>query len=179
MLSALASIREKAAAEQKRKADGQTSLFDNPDSGDNPGKVKAKDKLPDIDEFSHEELMALEKQLLGFYLTENPLEKVIRKLENLVSDRIFEIDPVELKGKRVKVGGIITSIRRVFTKRNNNEMAFVTIDDQTGKLDLVVFPKVFSRFKSLLVEDRVVLVVGTIDNRDDKISLLVEEIEEF
>ena len=176
MLTSLEKIRQKAADEQKRKANGQTSLFDNPSGG---AKIKAKDEFEDIDEFAKSDLLSLEKNLLGIYLTEHPLGKALGTLEKIVSHKIFELDIHELANARVKVGGIIVSLRKVFTKRGNNEMAFVTIDDQTANLDLVVFPKIYRLVKDFLQEDRVVVVEGRLDSRDDRMSLIAEKIEEL
>lgn len=177
MLASLEKIRQKAAQEQKRKANGQTSLFDNPGAGID--KKPLKDELLEIDELSKSDLLALEKNLLGFYLTEHPLAQVLSTLEKVVSHRLSELDPFELSGKKVKVGGIVASIRRVFTRKGNNEMAFVTIEDQTGSLDLVIFPQIYSSVKTILVEDKVIIVEGRLDYREDRLSLIVENLEEL
>jgi DNA polymerase III subunit alpha len=178
MLTAFPNIRNKALNDQKVKANGQTSLFDNPGHGSSE-KMSVNDDLPKLDEFSKTDLMLMEKRLLGFYLTDNPLSKAIDYLETKISHRIFEIDPYELQGKRIKIGGLIVNIKKVFTKKGNNEMAFISLDDQTGVIDLVIFPKIFSSFKSKLFEDNIILVMGKLDSRDDRISLIVEEIEEY
>ncbi|MFC1711230.1 DNA polymerase III subunit alpha [Patescibacteria group bacterium] len=179
MLSALESIRQKASQEQKRKENGQTSLFDNPGSGSLDAKTVSHHELPDIEEFGKSDLMALEKNLLGFYLTDNPLTKSLQALEKKVSYDIYDLDPHELAGKRIKIGGMVVRIKKVFTKRGNNEMAFVTLADQTGSLDLVVFPKIYSTYKSYLIEDKVIIVVGKLDQRDDRVSFIVEDVTEL
>ena len=177
MLMVLEKIRSQAAKEQERKESGQTSLFDNPGTSDN--NPAPQDKLPDIDELDHQDLLSLEKDLLGLYLTEHPLAGALKKLEKIVSHRILELDPDHLQGKKVKVGGIINKIRKVFTKRGNNEMAFVTINDQSGNLDLVIFPQTFSQVKDILVKDQVISVEGQLEKRENRVSLIVKKVEKL
>ena len=134
-----------------------------------------KDKFPQIEELDKNQLLALEKDLLGFYLTENPLNAALTILKDMVSHKLEEIVS-ELAGQKVKIGGIITSVRHVFTKRNNDEMVFVTIGNERGsKIDLVVFPKIYSRTKNIWIVDRVVIVAGRVDFREEKNSIIVEE----
>jgi DNA polymerase-3 subunit alpha len=178
MLSNLEKIRQKSTAEQKRHADGQTSLFDSPGTDLTAKANFVKDELPEIEELAKNDLLTLEKNLLGLYLTEHPMEKALLALDNLVSHKIFELEPEELNGHKVKVGGIVVSLRKVFTKKGNNEMAFATIEDRTGILDLVVFPKLYAGVKNILVKDRVIVAEGKLDKRDDRISLIVDRLDE-
>lgn len=174
MLIALDKIREKCSQEQKRKANGQASLFESLSSKSNQ-KPPPEDPLPQVEEFSQSEILNLEKRLLGFYLSEHPMNNLLATLRDFVSTRIDEISTEEDVGHRIKVGGIITSTRRVFTRKGNNEMAFVTIKEAGGTLDLVIFPKVYAETKSIWIEDQVVLVEGRVDFREERISLLVEK----
>ncbi|PIS09711.1 DNA polymerase III subunit alpha [Candidatus Beckwithbacteria bacterium CG10_big_fil_rev_8_21_14_0_10_34_10] len=176
MLSALEKIRQKAVQEQKRQSNGQTSLFGSESPAkNNPG---FKDDLPEIDEFDSSDLLSLEKKLLGIYLTDNPLTKVLARIEKETSHRLFELDAHELKDRRVKVGGKIERVKKVFTKKGNNEMAFLTLNDQTASLDLVVFPKLFNSLKTIIIEEKIVIVEGRIDYREDRMSLIVEKLRE-
>ncbi len=177
LLSAMEKIRQQASSDQKRKANGQTSLFDNPGSGQSDKTMK--DDLPEIDEFEKSDLLSLEKSLLGIYLTEHPWEKTLSQLEEMVSHKIFELIPEELGEAKVRVGGVITRIRKIFTKRGNHEMAFVTVQDKTASLELVVFPRTYSQVKDFLTEDRVIIVEGKIDAREGRMSLIVDKIEEI
>jgi len=177
LLSGLEKIRQQAYEEQKRKANGQTSFFDNP--GDKVTSHMSKDELPEIDEFEKSDLLSLEKSLLGIYLTENPWEKFLVELESQVTHRIYELDQAELGEAKVKIGGVITRIRKILTRRGNNEMAFVTIQDKTGSIELVIFPRIFNLVKDFLNKDRVIIVEGKLDSRDDRVSLIAEKIKEL
>lgn len=176
MLIALDGIRERSSQDQKRKANGQRSLFDdlNKENPGNPDSLQ-QNLLPDVDEFSKEEILSLEKRLLGFYLSEHPLAPLLEVLRGAASFRIFEITPEEDVGRRIRVGGIISSIRRVFTRKENNEMAFATIKEGGSSLDLVIFPRIYAETKAIWVEDQIILVEGRIDFREERISLLVEK----
>lgn len=169
MLVDLDKIRQKTAGEQRRLADGQTALF-----GDNQA-ASFKEQFSDVEELEKNQLLALEKQLLGFYLTENPLAAALLALKDQIHQSFEEINHPEYSGRSVKIGGVVTSVRRVFTRRSNQEMAFATIADELGhKIDLVIFPQIFSQTKEFWQNDQVVLINGQVDFREEKISVLVK-----
>ncbi len=177
MLSGLEKIRQKAAEEQKKKESGQTSLFDNPSHKDNPGQnIEPKDDLPQIDEFSPTELLALEKNLLGIYLSDDPHQKNLSMLKSIVSHEIFEINNFEHVGKRLTIGGVVGKIKKVYTKRGNNEMAFLNLNDKTGTIEVVIFPQLFSTAKDILQENKVVVIEGKIDFKEERLTMIAEKI---
>lgn len=171
MLSALDKIREQGLAAQKQKINGQSSLFDNESLDDPP----TSGSLPDMAEFERSELLFLERSLLGIYLTDNPLQPVMAKIEKYITHKLVQIDKDEHQGKKVRVGGMVSDMRIVITRNSNQEMAFVSLEDDTGSLELVVFPKIYSQTKSLWVKDRVVLIEGKVEFRDDKLSILIDK----
>jgi DNA polymerase-3 subunit alpha len=171
MLISLDQVREIAITEQRVKSRGQTTLFDTWDS--KQAKIR-KDNLQKVDEFPKTDLLAMEKQLLGFYLTDHPMADALKAMSQMTTHRIYELSPDVHVGKRVTIAGTISSVRRVITKKGQREMAFATLEDETGKIDLVVFPKVYSETKERWLEDQVMLVSGNLDYRDDKLSLIVE-----
>lgn len=164
LLASLDLNRQKCEQILKQKSLGQVSLFAENESQNSV----PEDNLPAIDEFSKNDLMALEKELLGFYLTENPLSAKLALLSIEADCRLGEIDFDNLTPQqKIKVGGIITSLRIVTTKKNNAEMAFATIEDGSGKIELVVFPKAFAGYRDVWQKDNVVLVEGKIDRREE------------
>jgi DNA polymerase-3 subunit alpha len=176
MLTGLDKIRQKAVKEQHRKDSGQGFLFDNPG---NPGHSAAQDNLPDVDEFDKNDLLIMEKRLLGFYLSEHPWEKALERVKNEAKYQIFELDPEAHHGYEVKIGGVIDSVRRVFTKKGNNEMAFVNINDHTGNIDLVVFPNIFRNHKAIINEEAVIIVEGRLEHREERMSVIVRNVKEI
>lgn len=171
LISAIDSIRSKGAAAQKEKENGQESLF----TPEDDSQTLLSDALPDIEEFSEAEKLSLEKDLLGFYLTANPLSSALRLLEPQGFAKIFEIYQQEEKGKTVRVGGIVNEVRIVMTKKNGQEMAFAKIEDETGALEVVVFPKTYSKTRHCWLRDRIVVVRGRTEYRQDSLGLIAED----
>ncbi len=173
LLIATDEIRKNAEAKLKKEASGQNSLFEDDEEND---AVDSPDKLPETEEFSKSELLSFEKQFLGFYLSEHPsFSRLAKAAENLF--KLSEISVSEHLGKKMKLAGLITSVKRIFTRKDGSEMAFVTIDDFTARLELVIFPKTYAFHKDKLYEDNVIIFVGKIDTKEEKINILVEEIE--
>jgi len=172
MLSGLDMIRAKGAKIQKERANGQTSLFE---SGSD-SRPDVDDALPKIEEFSRQELLLLEKEFLGLYLSEHPFSAALNKLEGLLDYKLNQLNPREHHGHQVTVAGVISDLRVVLTKKNSQEMAFARIEDDTGSLALVIFPKTFQQVKEILVKDRVVLIQGRVEYREETLSVLVEKV---
>ncbi|RJR24211.1 DNA polymerase III subunit alpha [Candidatus Microgenomates bacterium] len=175
MLAGLDSLRQKCDALTKQRSQGQVGLFDSDDEGSS--HAVPDDNFPGIDEFKKEELMQFEKELLGFYLTDHPLSAMFMALETSVGTKIKELLDSEetLVGQKVSVGGVISAVRVVMTKKNNSEMAFATIEDGTGRIEVVVFPKAFAADKSIWEKDKVVAIRGKLEKRDEEFSVIVDE----
>jgi len=173
MLAGLDDLRQKCDQISKRKSEGQGSLF-----GQEGGEeiTVPKDNFPNIEEFKKEELMSLEKELLGFFLTEHPLSSVLFSLDEQVDFKIGRMDlEILTSGQKVKIGGVISSLRIVMTKKNNSEMAFATLEDDTGKIELVIFPKTYASYKNLWIKDNVVLVEGKLEIGEEGATVVVEK----
>jgi DNA polymerase-3 subunit alpha len=160
---------------KKKKAatEGQVGLFENqekPDSVNIP--------LTQIPELTRGMRLSYEKELLGFYLTEHPLMQHKDILEKLPYKPIGSMCDENI-GERCMVIGIITHIKKILTKAKNNEMAFIKLEDLTGSIELIVFPKIFSQNILLLANDRILKVRGRIDKKDDRLTLLVDEIQDL
>ena len=141
-------------------------------------------------ELPEKELFSLEKEMLGLYITGHPLDKMREKIE-----RVGDIDTLKMAniqtdleekgtseysdGKNVKFVGIISSIKKKFTK-NNTIMAFVTVEDLFGMAEIIVFDSCYSRSGQALVEDNVVLVEGRLSIREDEpIKIVANTIKSF
>lgn len=167
-LSILPMVLEESHKLKKDISIGQGSLF---------GSEEHKGlsiELPDIPEFTKSELLAFEKEFLGFYLSEHPLSGIFSKINSLISIKIGEINLEESVGKPVKIGGIVSSVRKTVTKTGNNEMAFVKIEDDTGSIEVVIFPRVFQESKNLWVTDSAVLITGKVDAREERLSVIAD-----
>lgn len=161
----------------KRKKDvdkGQSGLFD--DLEESIGRKEIP--LPTMSELPGNELLMYEKELLGFYLTAHPLSSYEKQLRTLDAKPIAEITDEDV-GKKVHIAGIILDVKKIFTKAGNNEMAFAKIEDLTGVLEVVVFPKVYSQTSALWIPDTVVDVSGKIDEKDERKTLLVDGVKKL
>ena len=141
---------------------GQFSLFGEESAAE---AIALPDYVPPI---SHRQLLEWEKELLGTYLSEHPLEKQERDLieQGVVTMPIAEVAGAPL-GKRLIVVGMIRRVRRITTKKGD-PMAFLTLEGNGGSADVVVFPRVYEKSRTLLYEDRVVVVGGKLDARPDR-----------
>lgn len=170
LLASLSKIKEAADKRQKEIENGQTNLFGAPDEKkQNPGEDLIK-----MDEFAKDQLLKFEKELLGFYLTEHPLQGRLQQIEEAISHKIYQISEVE-KG-RVRIAGVVSGLRVITTRSGNREMAFASIEDETGKIEIVVFPDAFDQSRSLLAQERVILIEARIEERDERKSLIAEKI---
>ncbi len=171
LLAAMDQIRQNV--QQKKGSEGQFNLFE---AEETVKKSAPVDNLPIVADFSRDEKLALERQLLGFYLTEHPITQYLEKISNLVSHKILELSEGRLVGQKVKVGGVVSSSRIVVTKNGGREMAFVTIEDDTGTIDMVVFPNIFEKTKNYWAGSEPLIIQGKIESRDDSTSLIVEDV---
>lgn len=172
--SMLISYPEIVAKVQKRKkqaSDGQGSLF-----GSDEIVTTAKREYKTVEDFTPNEKLAFEKQYLGIYLTSHPQLNNLMLLKKIISHEI-ELLEEEREGTKVKIGGIIESLRRIFTKKNNHEMAFLLIgNEKGGSIECVVFPKVFSAHKKLLIRDSVIVIEGHVDTKNERPTIIAEKI---
>ncbi len=153
-------------------SNGQVSLF-----GDEENFI-FEVKLPEVEELPLDKLVVFEKDLLGFYLHEPPYIKRLKEIAGYVSHKISEISDENLK-QRVTIGGVITDVKKVLTKKSAAEMAFIKLEDNDGVIECVVFPKTFAESKHFLEKEEVVIITGKPDKREDEYSLVVDSITVF
>jgi DNA polymerase III subunit alpha len=165
-------IVEKAHKKIKQEKEGQTSLF----GEEEDIEIKYKASESKIEDFSSNEKLAFEKEFLGLYLTSHPQQDNLEHVKTLISHELEHLLE-EKEGTKIKIGGIIESSRRIFTKKNNSEMAFLVIANERGlSTECVVFPRVFEQYKNLLLKDSVIIVEGHLDTKNDRPSIIAEKI---
>ena len=177
LLAVYEPLLESAHNASKKNVAGQLSLFG--DAGDLSagimdvvGHADVKMALPDIRNFDKPALLAMEKEMLGVYVSGHPLEDYeqrISELSNISTDimDLSEEQAAEYDGKRVTLAGMIVS-RRTMITRKNTMMAFLQLEDLYGVAEIVVFPNVYERLHQKIQEDRIVVVRGTLQFRDDE-----------
>lgn len=167
LLAILPDAAAQGAYRQKDAESGQLGLF-----GEEENLLAIP--LPNIDEAPIEERLAWEKEITGFYITGHPLDTYKRKIENFFG--IGRILNGELPEKaRVRVAGIITKARRSTTKKGDT-MCFLTVEDYTHSLEVIVFPKVFYDHMNELLPESMVVVTGRVDASETGTKLLADEI---
>ncbi len=154
--------------------EGQFSLFDD----EAPKEID----FPKKEEFTKRELLKMEKQTIGMYLSGHPMEEYMEKIRsitkynigtvlsavekdedgnvNIINDNIYD-------GMFIRLGGII-SARKNKTTRNNAQMAFITVEDIYGSMEVLVFPKILTQFSYILQEENIVVIEGKISIREDE-----------
>jgi DNA polymerase-3 subunit alpha len=167
-------------SDKKRNLEGQFSLFDT-------GESSFNDRLPDLREFPQNILLQMEKEILGIYVSGHPLmpyEKEIKLLStfstaDLITEGIDEgMAPVTVKdGQRVAIAGIIIERKNKVT-RNNNMMAFITLEDLYGAIECIVFPATYEKNYKILEEDNIVLIEGRLSMSEvEEPKIIVEKID--
>ncbi|MGE5041754.1 MAG: DNA polymerase III subunit alpha [Candidatus Levyibacteriota bacterium] len=173
LLTTYPELAEKASRDQKNATRNQASLF-----GDMEEELDmSSTNLPDVEEFSEREKLMFEKELLGFFLTNHPLSQELDNLARFISHTLTELEE-EKEGISLKIGGLVSSVKKIITKKSNQEMAFVTIEDHTGvSIECVVFPKTFEVTKQVLLRDSVVIVEGKLQFKDERPVIIVDGIK--
>lgn len=133
-----------------------------------------------VEEFSEEEIQSLERQLLGFSLSSKPIKEVIESFENFATHKIQEIfqDFQDIR-KDVRILAVVSDVRVVVTRKSGREMAFVKVQDETGSINLVIFPDIFKNTRGDWIENKPLLISGYVDRRDDEPALIVEEVSKI
>ncbi|MDD2823075.1 MAG: DNA polymerase III subunit alpha [Candidatus Daviesbacteria bacterium] len=172
-LLVLEQVLEKIHQNSKKAITGQVGLF-----GEEEGVNVINIDLPEVEELGLDEMLTFEKDLLGFYLHEPPYVKLLAQVGKYTSYKIADISE-HIVGQKVVIGGVIAEAKKVLTKKNQSEMAFLKISDLTSEIETVVFPKTYELTKSFLIKDTVVIIWGKVDSREDKLSLIIDEITAF
>lgn len=185
LLAVYEQVMDSAAQDKRRNIDGQISLFDM--SKDETNSIS--DTLPNIKEFESKRLLSMEKEMIGLYLSGHPLTEYADELNMITTmttsgiventgEDMLEVGEgkMELDGKYVTMGGIISSVR-IKATRNNSIMAFAVLEDMYGSVEMLIFPKILERYSKLIHEDDLVVIRGRLSIREDETpKLLVENV---
>ena len=164
---------EIAGGVQKDKMSGQFSFFDTFDMHE--GFQKTFQEVPDIREWPESQLLAYEKEMLGFYITKHPLARFERLLKNYSSSEIAALGTLR-DGEELRLGGIISKARITVTRKTKEKMAIVSLEDLTGTVQVLIFPRTFQKFSNLIKVDSMVYVTGKLNLREEEPKLFAEEV---
>lgn len=178
------SLIESAQSSAKKNIEGQLSLFQL--AADTMEESNVVNRLPAVKNFEKSVLLAQEKEMLGVYLTDHPLrefEEQITKMTTVTAQDLADVMDSEENGSQhsfvrdgmqAVMAGIITGKKTLITK-NNKMMAFLNIEDLYGAVEIVVFPNIYDRYSSLLQEDAIISVTGSINFKEGEMPKLLAE----
>ncbi|MFA6361723.1 MAG: DNA polymerase III subunit alpha, partial [Candidatus Shapirobacteria bacterium] len=176
ILVSLEKIRSDCEKLNTKKNNGQFGLFDAPGK-ENTKIIAPPDQFLPAEPMSEHQQLIMEKELIGVFVTENPISKILKPFETLGLPKISEILG---KGSEIPVKFVaaIRKSKNIFTKKNNAKMAFVTLEDETGTIEAVVFPKIFEKIESILTENKAVYIEGKTNIRENSLSILIDSMDE-
>lgn len=171
MLEGMERCLEVAAKKQRELSSGQISIFD----------VGADEKLfieevvlPKVADFPQDELLALEKDMLGLYITGHPLDQYRDLLAEKTSITTEELKEAE-EYSEVVIGGIVSRFRKI-TTRKGDPMMFVSLEDLLGGVEVIVFPEVYKKYKTLIQPDAIILIRGRVNHGDEETKIIAQQI---
>jgi DNA polymerase-3 subunit alpha len=157
---------------QRDREDGQISMFDDVEE---PIQPLPRPRTPSVPEWEESQLLAAEKEVIGFYITGHPLTRYERQL------RLYALANTQTLGEfrdgdKVSLGGMVFKTR-LQTTRKGDRMAFVTLEDVQGQVDVIVFPEVYKEFGAALeMADQPVLVRGVVDWGDESPKIIADRL---
>ncbi len=193
LLASFETIIDTIQSSKKKGLDGQVSMFDIGNEEDEEKNDKIKYTYYNQQEFTEKELLSMEKEMLGIYVSGHPLEKLRDQIEhetNINTKQIKEIDEEMSKeeqteklqfkdGQNVKYAGIITAVKKKYTK-TNKIMAFVTVEDLFGQAEIIVFENAYLSSQKSLIEENIVLVDGRLSIREnEETKIIAKQITDF
>lgn len=163
---------------------GQVTMFDLGNTEDE--KIESmKYSFTTLKEFDEKELLSMEKDMLGIYISGHPLDKIkesiqkVSTINTLQMMQMSEENNLNEDGKQVKYVGIINSIKKKYTKRNTL-MAFMTVEDLYGSTEIIVFDSCYSKAQNILLDENIVLIDGRLSIREDEpVKIVANNITEF
>jgi len=163
------------AAAQDRKS-GQMNFFDLFQNGQ--GDERPPARFPDVPPWSEAQLLAAEKETLGFFITSHPLVKHARVIDALTVPHGFALARANdySHDTRVTVGCMIAATRYTVTRKKQERMAILALEDLTGKCEAVVFPDAYRRLAPLPPDESILFIVGSVDRRREEASIVVDEL---
>jgi DNA polymerase-3 subunit alpha len=172
LLAVLDQAVEVAAARQRDRDSGQLGLFG---EGDTAGADEIAP--PRLDELPPEELLAMEKEMTGFYVTGHPLDKHRETMKSCTP--VGQLSGGEWgDGQGVRIAGLVASAKRITTK-SGGMMCFIALEDFTGQVEVVVFPRLFDRVSRLLLPDAALAVIGRLSVGEETVKVIAEDITDL
>jgi DNA polymerase III subunit alpha len=171
LLKKLEATIDKATLTQKETANGQGALFQHVEK---KAVLTGEPDAEDAEEFSPDELLKMEKEMLGLYISGHPLSSINELLMEQVDTNALELAERK-EGEQVTIGGILAACRKLTTRRKELMMV-ANIEDMTGTIPVVIFPRAYEKYSSMLSNDAIVIIKGkvNIDSMNDEKKILCD-----
>jgi len=164
---------EVAQKAQKDRLNGQMSFFDDGQAIEN--FKESFHNTPNIQEWPEHELLACEKEMLGFYISKHPLVKFEKLLDAYSTCKVSELADLS-DGQRVLIGGLINKVRLTTTRKKREKMAIVRLEDLNNFVEVLVFPRAYQKSPDLIKEDALVYIDGRLNLREEEPKIVAEDI---
>lgn len=175
LLAIMDQVCDQSAVRQRHQESGQASFFD---LFEEPSGFGTADiPLPDVPDFSESQILAMEKELLGLYISGHPLASVAEAIRKVATMSVRDLSNAE-DGAYATLAGVIIGRKQIIT-RTGQPMAFVQIEDLTGQVEVVVFPRTYQECADILARDAIVVVKGRVDVKEEGIKILADSITEL
>ena len=158
---------------QKERASGQFSFFD---MAEDVAGFANETSLPDIEEWHQSKMLTFEKDTLGYYISGHPLDQYQVEIQEFTDTSTDNVKK-SYDGEMVRIVGLISHVKLTNTRRTNERMAIVRIEDLEGELEVVVFPSIYAEFMDTLREGNVVFLQGKISIRDSTPNIIANDVK--
>ncbi|MBI4707578.1 MAG: DNA polymerase III subunit alpha [Candidatus Omnitrophica bacterium] len=176
MFAGLETILDSASRQQKEKAKGQMSFFDTGTLIN--GFKNPASSIPHVKEWPEPQLLAFEKDMLGFYISGHPLARYAKQLKRFTSSSITDL----LKHKdedEIKIVGLIVKIKNTVTRAKQEKMSILKLEDLDGSVELLVFPRAYQKVSRYIQPNSVVMVSGVLNLKEETPKILVNDLFPF
>lgn len=166
-------VMEATSSLQKDKDNGQLSFLDT-FSGEE-GFDKTFREVPQIEEWPENQILAYEKEIVGFYITGHPLaqyEKILKFLSKETTSTLFQMHDGEL----ITIAGVITKVKNTVTKKKGEKMAIIQLEDLNGQVTVFIFPKTYQKYSNFIKNDAIIFIRGKLNLREESPKIIAEEI---
>jgi DNA polymerase-3 subunit alpha len=170
MLTHLEDILEQAQSEQKRKGEVQLNML-------MPILKETEKTYPEIEEFPESQLIAFEKETIGFYISRHPLSRYQEEIKKVTEHDTSTLSKLP-NGADLKICGLVSSLKEILTKKGDR-MAFLTLEDMKGFVEIILFPEVFKSALPFLKGGDPILVRGTLDSSEEHVKIKATEVQAF
>jgi DNA polymerase-3 subunit alpha len=174
MMTILQRALELGARKQKEKAAGQVSFFDI--AGDAGGFNKETETLPNMKEWHKTQVLTFEKEILGFYVSGHPLAHYQTEIKEFTDISTKNLKQA-VEGEDVRLVGLIEHVKLTNTRRTNERMAILRVEDIEGEVEVVVFPSAYARLADYIKDGEVIFLSGKVSLRDEIPKIIAEDMK--